>query len=208
MLDIHVITLAYGDAGVHTQQAKNMLNLTLNSCAKYNWKVNIFHAINGYKLDPSIWTCLELKAPQKQSQSGGKFSDKPGAQGCFLSHFLLWKMCVDSNAPMVILEDDVNIIAPLPDIEPKFDLIKLHKPRQIKEHKTVGTWSPGAFGYWLSPTGAQKMIDFVRNNGVKYNDKCIGSKILDWAYIDQPIIKLRQRQGSSTNPEKYPYDRN
>lgn len=205
MFNIYVITLAYGDAGIHTTQAKKTLALTLISCARHNWKVNIFNAINGYQLDSTIWSSLGLSPPIVKRPGGDKFSDKPGAQGCFLSHFLLWQLCVDVQDPIIILEDDVNIIAPLPDIEPKVDLIKLHKPRQIKEHKTVGTWSPGAFGYWLSPTGAQKMIDFARINSAKYNDKCIGSKILNWGYIDQPIIKLRRRKGSSTNPEKYPY---
>ncbi|WP_219025400.1 glycosyltransferase family 25 protein, partial [Helicobacter pylori] len=29
--------------------------------------------------------------------------------GCYLSHYLLWKECVKTNQPVVILEDDVAL---------------------------------------------------------------------------------------------------
>lgn len=205
MYKIYVITLAYSDAGEHTSVAKTMLGHTLRTCQQHNWKADIFHAVNGYKLNPEIWTTSGVKEPKTKKLGGQKFSDKPGAQGCFLSHFSLWKMCVDYNEPIVILEDDVKIIGPMPKIKTKFDLLKLHAPRQRKEHQLVGEWSPGAFAYWLSPAGAQKLIDFAKHNGAKYSDKCIGSKVLDWTYLENPIVQLIRRYGSSTNPEKYPY---
>lgn len=205
MCKIYVITLAYSDAGVHTSVAKTMLDATLKSCAKYNWPVDVFHAVNGYNLDADKWSKCQLKEPRAKTHRGKKFSDKPGAQGCFLSHFSLWQICANSKSSIIVLEDDVNVIAPLPQINTEFDLLKLHAPREHKEHPLVGEWSPGAFGYWLSPRGAGKLINFVINNGPKYTDKCIGSKILDWRYIETPIIELIKRHGSSTNPTKYPY---
>jgi len=203
--NIYIITLAYEDTGIHTTVAINMLSQTLKSCKQYGWNAEIFRAIDGYNLDSNIWNQLNLVMPVRKNNSVGRFADKPGALGCFLSHFLLWNLCIELNQPVIILEDDVDIIDTLPEIKSDLDLLKLHKPRVKKEHETLGIWSPGAFAYWLSPSGARKLINFSKLNGPKYNDKMIGSKILNWDYLSTPIVKLRQRQGSSTNPEKYPY---
>ena len=205
MSDIYIITLANSDAGRHTQEAKNQLTKTLTSCRDYGWPAQIFDAINGYNLDATIWNTLNLKCPKKKLGSSNKFADKPGAIGCFISHFLLWKKCISLNRPLIILEDDVQVISSLVEIKSNHDCLKLHAPRQRKENETVGRWSPGAFGYWLSPIGAQKLVNFSITNGPKYNDKCVGSKVLDWEYIDIPLIRLRLRRGSSTNPVDYPY---
>ena len=205
MFNIYIITLANSDAGRHSEEAKKQLTKTLNSCRDHGWPVQIFHAVNGYNLDATIWSTLDLKSPKKKTGSSNKFADKPGAMGCFLSHFLLWKKCTSLNKPVIILEDDIQVISSLTEIKSNHECLKLHAPRQRKENETVGRWSPGAFGYWLSPIGAQKLVNFSLTNGPKYNDKCIGSKVLDWDYINTPLIRLRLRRGSSTNPVDYPY---
>ncbi|GAA9696501.1 hypothetical protein VN0003_09770 [Helicobacter pylori] len=51
--------------------------------------------------------------------------------GCYLSHYLLWKECVKTNQPVVILEDDVvlesNFMQALEDcLKSPFDFVRLY----------------------------------------------------------------------------------
>jgi hypothetical protein len=200
----YVISLAKSGSGQHQSVAKVKLSRTLGFAKKFGWDLEVFDAIDGYTMNESIWQEYGLQIPKK-SNGKGKFGDKPGALGCFLSHYILWNKCVDTNQPIVVLEDDANILSPMITISTNLDVVKLHAPRACKEHDTLGRWSPGAFGYWLSTSGAKKMIDHCKSAGPKYNDKLIASNILDWGYINTPVISLREKQGSSTNPEKYPY---
>ncbi|WRC70846.1 glycosyltransferase family 25 protein [Helicobacter pylori] len=55
----------------------------------------------------------------------------PREFGCYLSHYLLWKECVKTNQPVVILEDDVvlesNFMQALEDcLKSPFDFVKLY----------------------------------------------------------------------------------
>ncbi|EJC51026.1 glycosyltransferase family 25 protein [Helicobacter pylori] len=55
----------------------------------------------------------------------------PQELGCYLSHYLLWKECVKSNQPVVILEDDVtlesNFMQALEDcLKSPFDFVRLY----------------------------------------------------------------------------------
>lgn len=48
--------------------------------------------------------------------------DKPGHQGCFLSHFELWLKCVALDEPVIVLEHDGIFIRDLPsDVLDHFD---------------------------------------------------------------------------------------
>jgi len=202
---VFIISLSTSDFySEHVIQAKSRISKTVALAKKFNWSVEVFPAINGYHLDESTWSNLDLSTPKK-TKNGDKFGDKPGALGCFLSHFLLWKRCVQDGCPIIVLEDDVDIITEWQSFDYQKDLVKLHAKRKHNEHPIVGSWSPGAFGYWISPSGANKLITFAKHNGPKYADKMIGDKILDWTYVDHPLIKLRAKQGSSTNPKKYSY---
>ncbi|WP_120850568.1 glycosyltransferase family 25 protein [Helicobacter pylori] len=55
----------------------------------------------------------------------------PQELGCYLSHYFLWKECVKSNQPVVILEDDVtlesNFVQALEDcLKSPFDFVRLY----------------------------------------------------------------------------------
>ena len=205
MYKTYIISLSESGTGDHLTSAKLMLPHTIAYCNRYNWSHEVVNAVNGYTLNESLWDHLELKMPIKTVDSTQKFADKPGAQGCFLSHFMLWNRCIELGQPIIILEDDAEVVDLLPEIKLDLDLVKLHKPRMLKNNPRVGAWSPGAFAYWVSPVGAKKLVEFVKMHGPTYNDKLIGSNVLNWGYLDTPIVNLGKRGGSSTNPEKYPY---
>ena len=77
--------------------------------------VNHFKAINGRNFnieellkDKIITTRSYIDLKYGRSQHSGIPS--LGAVGCTMSHYSLWKKCVESNFPyIIILEDDVNI---------------------------------------------------------------------------------------------------
>lgn len=205
MPDVFIISLSESEFySEHVIQSRARISKTTGIAKKFNWPFQVFPAINGYYLDIALWNALGLTAPKK-TKNGDKFGDKPGAMGCFLSHFLLWRHCVEINQPIIVLEDDVDIIVDWKNFNYSSDLVKLHSPRKSNQHHSVGTWSPGTFAYWVSPNGADKLINFAKANGPKYADKMIGSKILDWTYDTEPSVTLRSGQGSSTNPKKYSY---
>jgi GR25 family glycosyltransferase involved in LPS biosynthesis len=199
-----VISLANSGSGKHQQSARNILPQTLSYGQHYNWNIKVFDAVNGYKLNESIWEQYQLTCPQKSNNEKKRIGDLPGAQGCFLSHYILWNRCIELNQPIVILEDDAEVTAPLEIISTDFDLVKLHQPRADGQSK-LGHWSTGAFAYWISPSGAKKLVDFSKQKGPILVDKIIVSTVLNWGYLTPPIVKLGPRIGSSTQPEKYPY---
>jgi GR25 family glycosyltransferase involved in LPS biosynthesis len=204
MYNTFIISLINTGSGQHQQSACNILPQTLSSCQTYNWNTKLFNAVNGYNLNESIWKDYGLSCPKKSKNDKKKIGDLPGAQGCFLSHYVLWNRCIELNHPIVVLEDDAEIIAPLNEIITDFDLLKLHKPRIAGQSK-LGHWSIGAFAYWISPLGAKKLVEFSKKNSPILVDKLMVSSVINWNYLTPPIVKLGRRIGSSTQPEKYPY---
>jgi hypothetical protein len=202
---VYIISLNDSGTGLHKKSAQQILPRTLHRCTHYGWEYKLFSAINGYSIQPSDWDTFELKPPKKLDSRPEKFGNLPGAQGCFLSHFILWNRCIELDVPIVILEDDAFVLAPLNEIGTDQDLLKLHHPRRSHQSSKLGTWAPGAFAYWLSPVGAKKLVGFAKVNGPGHADKLIGSNILNWDYLTPPIVKLGPRIGSSTQPNRYPY---
>ena len=201
MYKVYIISLKDSGTGIYQKSAKEILPNTLSCCGTHHWQFEIFNAINGFAIQSSDWTSLGLPVPKEKPK---KFGGQPGAQGCFLSHYLLWQKCVNLDEPIVVLEDDAEVIAPLLEFTTNQDLVKLHAPTKINSHPALGTWGTGAFAYWLSPAGARKLIDFSKANGARFADKAIGSNIVNWSHLPTPIVRLGPRIGSSTNPEKYP----
>jgi hypothetical protein len=200
----YIISLINSTPSLHQQSAQRVLPTALQYCKSFGWQVEIFNAINGYELTPHVWSTYELPAPKQSLNKKNSLNNLPGAQGCFLSHYILWNRCIDLNEPIVVLEDDAEIVAPLNKIDTEYDLLKLHKPRLSGQSK-LGFWAAGAFAYWLSPEGAKKLVAFAKINGPGLADKMIVSSVVNWNYINSPIVKLGPRQGSSTQPNKYPY---
>jgi GR25 family glycosyltransferase involved in LPS biosynthesis len=205
VLKTYIISLINSGSGDHQRSAKELLSYTQVRCQHYNWNTELFTAVNGYNLDESIWQINGLKIPKKSSVKSMKFGDSPGSQGCFLSHYTLWNRCIELAEPIIIFEDDAEVIAPLPDINTNCDVLKLHGPRRAGYTPKVGNWGIGAFAYWVSPEGAKKLVEFSKQHAPSFADKLIGSNIVNWDYLSTPIVKLGPRIGSSTQPEKYPY---
>ena len=115
---------------------------------------------------------------------------------CFISHFLLWKKCLDSKIPILILEHDSKFIKKLDMniLNNDYDIIGINSPigatrKQREYNNIIQTNKPdivvpvpridefdipqglaGNSAYIVKPAGAKSLIDKVREIGAWPND--------------------------------------
>lgn len=95
-----------------------------------------------------------------------KYSRYRNALAAFMSHFCLWKECVESKQPFLILEHDAVFLNDIPQVF-MGDIINLGAPSYGKFNipSTIGegpleskTYFPGAHAYYITPKGARELI--------------------------------------------------
>ncbi len=132
---------------------------------------------------------------------------------CYFSHRNAWQKVIDSNEPALILEDDallsVNIPRILNSVKPleEIDIINLEiRSRKKYISKTSKNLDDrfklyrlfldktGAAGYILWPSGAQKLLEHERKNGIAIADAHIKDCYDLVAYQVEPalIVQLDQ----------------
>jgi glycosyl transferase family 25 len=183
-----------------------------DQATKFNLQPEFFKAING--LD------VEKHYASTGVKRLGKFKkNRPGVDGCFFSHYYLWKQCIDINEPIIVLEHDGYVIRhidsklldnfddvlKLDNLDP-FDnnynkKINLEKDLDVKviqykfTNKKVfkvglGDYFKGAYSYIIKPQGAKKLIDFISKNGHRPSDQQINSSILDLKTTTPTVARL------------------
>lgn len=105
-------------------------------------------------------------------KDGGQYSRYSNCVAAFLSHFHLWKECINTNEATLILEHDAIFINALPNIN--FNkVITLGKPSYGKyntpTHLGVGPmvqapYMKGAHGYIVNPIGAKELIEKAKTH--------------------------------------------
>jgi GR25 family glycosyltransferase involved in LPS biosynthesis len=175
--------------------------------------VEYFDAINGLEYQEHL---NRLKIQPKYKFKKGR----AGVFGCFLSHYYLWKKCVEENTPFVILEHDGYFIRPLPhDILEKFqDVLKLddldpfsrsyndlideqfnfsvtikkyHNPTaKFLEKNQTGNYMRGAYGYIIKPHAAKKLISWISSNGFVPADNQLGDALVDIQVMSPTAVRL------------------
>lgn len=146
-----------------------------------------------------------------------KIEKLPGVKGCFLSHYELWKKCLDQGETFLICEHDGIFIRKMPDdIEDHFDhvlnldpynqfdesyngLVEQSLTLPIKYQTAItkscdkaGPYLPGAYGYLIKPEGAKRLINFAHEKGALPTDKHIGQGIINLKTTSVPIIRLHK----------------
>ena len=185
----------------------------IEQAKKFGIEINYFDAINGLEYGKHL---VELGiSPRYKFKKG-----RPGVFGCFLSHFYLWKKCVEENVPFCILEHDGYFIQPLPDniLDTFLDVLKLdnldpysksyniqidqeknqeliiskYENTQAKflEKNQTGNYMRGAYGYIIKPCAAKKLIEWIQINGFVPADQQIGNKIVDIQVTSPTIVRL------------------
>ncbi len=132
MIQVYIISLKESQRRLDTEK------LVLESNEKFKGRCvfQIFDAISP-KHENFEKFVQELYDVQSMLKSDWFHSDYcyqellPREFGCYLSHYLLWKECVKTNQPVVILEDDValesNFMQALEDcLNSPFDFVRLY----------------------------------------------------------------------------------
>jgi hypothetical protein len=128
------------------ENSQQLLQDCLASCNKWGWSAEPFPAILGTDV-----TAQHYERAGLYLNPNTKIFKRPGAQGCFFSHWNLWHRCVELNQPIVVLETDAVVQGPLPDVDLSLGIQKFHQDRGTKTG-TTGTWSKGACLCLKSPT--------------------------------------------------------
>jgi len=195
----------------------------IEQAKKFNVDVEIFDAIDGRE-SKKHFDALNIKK-KWNFKDGGTL----GIDGCFLSHFYLWKECFETNIPYMILEHDGYFIKKLPDnILEKFeDVLKLdhldsfshYYNQQIESHKNIneniikyyndfskqnelnetGSYLRGAYSYIIKPLAAKKLIDRVYEKGYLPADCQIGDTIVDIKVCIPTIVRLHPIYSKNKN---------
>ena len=110
-------------------------------------------------------------------------NDGKGVLGCFLSHYFLWKKCVELDVPIGVLEYDAIIIKPLPEnILAQFnDYLNLDYTRNVYYTKEKGSKGHAYVA----------QIELEKNNPIKISqlqENC-KSKSHEFKYINNNHIR-------------------
>jgi hypothetical protein len=176
--------------------SESQLQDCLASAKKFKWSVETFWGVDGRTIDNNTWTNQGI-IPRLDKPT----MSKPGVQGCFLSHWTLWKKCIELNEPIIILEHDAVIQGQWQPLEMDDSIIKLHryyKQKNPKYDDDTGLWSASGHAYCLLPAHANTLIKFVKNKGAFEADRIIGDKVIPFKHLGKPSLVERQNSFSTT----------
>jgi hypothetical protein len=176
------------------------LTKTQAQASLYNWTTQVWPAVNGYKVTDRHWADIGVQLLDR-----GAIVKRPGARGCWFSHWSLWQHCLLTDQPMVVLEHDAHINGAWPqDIDLEQCIWKLHLPdgRGQRVNTITGEWSCGAWAYTLAPHLAQQLIDFSRQHGAQAVDKQLGRAVIPWQYWRDNLVTHNPAVRSSTTSRK------
>lgn len=177
-----------------------VINDCISSLQTYRWLYEIFPAVNGRGVTSESWRSIGIKL-----STDGKMNRRPGAQGCWLSHYALWNRCITTDTPIIVMEHDAVVTGTWPenlDIDSR--LVKLYSNAECKVNPTYGRWSKGAHAYTVTPTQAHRLIEHAQDAGAQAVDKHLGESVLLWKFLNYDLVTLNPRRGpSSTSPMRY-----
>ena len=186
--DIYIICDPHSKTGLQTLQE------TEQSLAKWHYSYQRWPQTQGNTVTDQTWQALNIK---KLDQ--GKWQNRPGAWGCFVSHYRLWQRCRQQRAAMIILEHDALAQDRwCDDLDLDRCLWKLWSPRPTKYKPTVGHWNRGAWAYTLTAAQADRLITFTEKHGALALDKQLGSHAVDWQHYHRDLFIHNPRVRAST----------
>ena len=176
------------------------LATTLARASIYKWSVTVWPATNGRLVGQQDWDAIRVKLLDR-----GAIVKRPGARGCWFSHWRLWSHCALINEPIVILEHDAYISAPWPDrIDLEQTVWKLHLDdgRGLRVNTITGEWSCGAYAYTMTPRFARALMEFSQLHGAQAVDKQLGREVVPWQYWHENLAPHRPTVRISTTSPK------
>jgi hypothetical protein len=168
----------------------------LDSAKKFNWNVETFWGIDGRKITNDTWQDNQI-----QPRLDKPTMSRCGVQGCFLSHWTLWKKCIELNEPIIILEHDAIIQSFWRPLELSLALIKLHRPyvgKKLKIDPDTGEWTKSGHAYCISVDHANILVSQTKKLGAIEVDILMGTKIIPVNHLSPSWVE-RQNTYSTTN---------
>lgn len=176
----------------HRPKSRQLLSALAGSLDRWGWQYSVWPAVRGDLVTGRDWQHIGVDL-----HTSGKLSRRPGAQGCWLSHWQLWQQVDDRG--MIILEDDaVAEGAWQPDFADPGQMVKLTAETGTKTNPDTGRWSPGSHAYWIPRDLAQQLMLFSRVQGARAVDKQLGDRVLPWRFLGRNLFTLNPRRGPST----------
>ena len=176
-----------------------------NAFDKLNRGIEWFEAVDS-RQDSKLSQKYGLKLDPVSLQQQLYFSESPGAVGCFLSHYIIWKQIVEQQTPvtMVIEEDancrDVNAVVAHYDYLAKMH--QLHEADLVQFNRRLDKLNfPGDFNgtecYTVTLNGAKKLLASVHerpwfNNNVF--DKPSKQRASMKMYQNEPVQQWNQHK--------------
>lgn len=166
----------------------DMARRALSSGQKYQWDLELYEGVNGTKQGLKHFGLL----PTLQSKKANKLMKLPGVQGCFLSQYLLWKKCYETNETICIFEHDVIFKKPMG----KYKDVDVYKFEGFRKAKPIpaGNWYEGARAYKITPAGAKKIIDWVHTNGAMPADWMLCDGIVDMEFDKEQKVTYESKE--------------
>ena len=160
---------------------------------------NVVEAFKSEKLQWNYpWTQEVMDLATGLRKSPYETADPKKRMACFMSHYRLWKKCVEDNEALIVLEHDAKFIRKL-DIdlqrETSYAVVSLNDPRgatrkaavydeliqnnRYDKHVVAVPWIddystpqglPGNSAYYITPLGANKLLELVKEYGAWPND--------------------------------------
>jgi GR25 family glycosyltransferase involved in LPS biosynthesis len=143
--------------------------------------------------------------------------------GCSMSHYLLYKKCVELDEPIIILEHDAVFIREMPEVDFK-GILQINDPRGAGKNgrrlsesmitrgavgvqpKTPNTTDPlvpdgiaGNSAYVIKPFAAQELIDKYHTLGIWPNDAIMCVQLFPYLEEYYPFITRVEHEGVSTS---------
>lgn len=186
---------------INYQRSQQNWSVSQSHAQQWSWPYTVWPAVDGYTVDSSYWARSGLRLLDR-----GAIRYRPGAQGCWFSHWGLWQHCRDQGQPIIVLEHDARIQNSWTDLDLDLCVWKLHRPdgRGEEINTVTGAWSRGAWAYTLTPSQADQLIEFTLKNGVQAVDKQIGAQAVTWQYLNCDLVRHQPRIPVSTTSPKIP----
>ena len=174
---------------IHLSKMPSSLESALavkQSLDKFNMDSELFEGSYGseikikYTNDNRQWHPWGFKGRHKlySDEDRKSYWGLPGEMGCFDSHYRLWQKCIELNEPILIFEDDVQLVRPYIPIEwddvlsVAFSHTKkmskyrhyLDTPEGVPMAAPYGQASmPGNGGYAIKPHAAEILVEEYKN---------------------------------------------
>ena len=172
----------------------SVLAETQHSLDRYGYHYSLWPQTVGSTVTDRTWRSLGIRRLNQ-----GKWVERPGAWGCFISHYRLWLDCRDRADARIILEHDALAQRAWPDqLDMDQCLWKLWTAVPTKYKPTVGAWNRGAWAYTLTAAQADSLIRFTEQHGALALDKQIGTHAVPWQHWREDLFLHNPRRRIST----------